>query len=795
VALGAVWGSLGIRTDTGDRAAMIRRPSAASLVLALALSATAMAPTIGADPQPGSLTLPDGRVLPPMPSELMQPSVHASMLAEPPSAPLELQLADDSKTTAPAEPTAEPGGDQDAAAQTLVASGGSAVGPGGPLPNGLRREVLGFLPYWMLDAESLASMRYDLTSTIAYFSIGASANGSLVRSGAGWTGWNSSAMSQVVVNAHARGVRVVPTITLMSWSGNYTALSSLLNSATYRSRFIGEVVSVIRGRGADGVNIDFEPVPSSLRAAFTSLVRDLKAGLLNAGVGSYLTVDTMAGAATWATGYDLAGLTASGAADAVMVMAYDFSWSGSARAGGVAPLDSPYIFDARQAVADHLAMVDGSKVIWGIPYYGRTWPTQSDALNSLTCRATSPPTCPNSKITAPGASSAYYYTGALAHAAKYGRRWDAVGGVPWYRWYDATNTTWRQGYYDDAASLGLKYDLVTDNGLAGIGIWTLLMDAGRQELWHVIDDRFRRADARLAGADRYATAAAISANFYAPGVQAAFVATGADFPDALAAGPAAARLRGPMLLTGRTSLPSATANELLRLRPQRIVVVGAAGAVSDGVAAQLAAYTAGSVTRLAGSDRYHTAATISRAYYARGVPVAYVATGATFPDALAAGTAAAPRGAPVLLVKRDTIPAATATELSRLRPQRIVVVGGVGAVGNAVATRLASYTTGTVVRLAGADRYETAVAVSARSFPTDGPSEVFVATGANFADGVAGVAAAGARHAPLLLVAPDSLPPSVAGELRRLSAPTTWLLGSTGAISDRVRNQIRALWY
>jgi hypothetical protein len=73
--------------------------------------------------------------------------------------------------------------------------------------------------------------------------------------------------------------------------------------------------------------------------------------------------------------------------------------------------------------------------------------------------------------------------------------------------------------------------------------------------------------------------------------------------------------------------------------------------------------------------------------------------------------------------------------------------------------------------------------------------EVLVATGANFPDAVAGAAAAGVQRAPLLLVAPTALPSSVASELQRLSAPNTWLLGATGAISDSVRDQIRALWY
>src|SRR5688572_24578483 len=73
---------------------------------------------------------------------------------------------------------------------------------------------------------------------------------------------------------------------------------------------------------------------------------------------------------------------------------------------------------------------------------------------------------------------------------------------------------------------------------------------------------------RHAGADRYATAAAISAATFASGVQVAFVATGTDFPDSLAGGSPAGRLKAPILLTPRGDLPTATRAELVRLAPR-----------------------------------------------------------------------------------------------------------------------------------------------------------------------------------------------------------------------------------
>jgi len=119
------------------------------------------------------------------------------------------------------------------------------------------------------------------------------------------------------------------------------------------------------------------------------------------------------------------------------------------------------------------------------------------------------------------------------------------------------------------------------------------------------------------------------------------------------------------------------------------------------------------VTRVAGSDRYATSAAVSDATFQPGVPVAYVASGEEFADALAVGPVAGRAGAPILTVPADTVPVSVAEELDRLQPGRIVVVGGTSAVSNAVEQELGTFTEGGVTRIAGADRYATAAAVSA----------------------------------------------------------------------------------
>jgi putative cell wall-binding protein len=197
---------------------------------------------------------------------------------------------------------------------------------------------------------------------------------------------------------------------------------------------------------------------------------------------------------------------------------------------------------------------------------------------------------------------------------------------------------------------------------------------------------------RIAGADRYRTAAAVSAATFVPGVPTAYVASGTSWPDALAAVPHAARARSPLLLTAPASVPAALRTELERLRPGRIVVVGGTAVVSQAVAQALDAYTTGQVIRLAGADRYATAATISKFHMPSGAPLVYVTTGENFPDALAAGPAAAVRGASTILVKKAAIPAPSATELERLNPQRIVLLGGPQMVSTATEGGLRRYT-------------------------------------------------------------------------------------------------------
>ncbi|WP_192498666.1 cell wall-binding repeat-containing protein [Ornithinimicrobium pratense] len=292
---------------------------------------------------------------------------------------------------------------------------------------------------------------------------------------------------------------------------------------------------------------------------------------------------------------------------------------------------------------------------------------------------------------------------------------------------------------------------------------------------------------RISGSDRYASAARI-AETYPAGVPVAYLATGANYPDALSASALAGHQDAPVLLTRPGSLPTATRTQLGRLRPQQLVVLGGTGAVSSAVEQAASAY-AGTTTRVQGENRYDVSAGLARSYRP-GVPVLYVASGADFPDALSIGALAGRQGAPLLLTRPHELPQAIETEVARLNPGRIVVVGGPVAVQDRVVTDLRSHTSGAVTRVTGGDRYQVSAAVAGQ-FPT-GQNRVYVATGATFPDALVGAARAGSQGVPVVLSRSTSLPGAARQAITSLDAARGVLLGGPGALSSLVMDQVGA---
>lgn len=231
---------------------------------------------------------------------------------------------------------------------------------------------------------------------------------------------------------------------------------------------------------------------------------------------------------------------------------------------------------------------------------------------------------------------------------------------------------------------------VTTNRLEEEQPSTVYLVGGRETVSEDVEAQLLRYAGdvvRVAGPTRYHTTAAVSETFFDTEGD-VVLATGEDYPDALAGTPLARRVGGPVLLTGRDALPSPTEEELRRLAPDRVFVMGGTAAVSEAVVDRIRQVTGANVPRVAGANRYETAA--EAAELVGGLHV-FAATGQDFPDALAGGALAGMGPNPVLLVARDHAPQPTLTELHRRDADEITIFGGTAAVSERTENQLAHY--------------------------------------------------------------------------------------------------------
>ena len=325
----------------------------------------------------------------------------------------------------------------------------------------------------------------------------------------------------------------------------------------------------------------------------------------------------------------------------------------------------------------------------------------------------------------------------------------------------------------------------------------------------VVDDppanSFRFFVDRVAGADRYETAALLAARTDQDGEFPTFALARGDAPaDALTA----AQLGLPVLLTRPGSLPAATRDVLAQAEGAVVVVIGGEAAVSPAVVREVEDLpSTATVFRLAGADRYATASAVAaqnhndRSPAGTGLtdePAALLASGTGFTDAVAAGPLAAGGGEgpplfPLLLTRPGDVPQATLDALADAQVRRVVVLGGPAAVDPAVDAQLAQ--AGYVVeRLAGANRYETAALVADRALDLGlvDPARFTVARGDTFPDALT---AGSVRSEAVLLVDPrqTTLPAAteaLVADLADVSLRAT-VVGGTTAVPEVLLDEVR----
>lgn len=318
--------------------------------------------------------------------------------------------------------------------------------------------------------------------------------------------------------------------------------------------------------------------------------------------------------------------------------------------------------------------------------------------------------------------------------------------------------------------------------------------------------------ASFSGKSRYDTMqlimdAAISENLFASGGTVG-VASGADFPDALAASGFCGLAEAPLILTDPAGLSSQAESVIAKLNPSSIVLFGGEGAVSLNTEASLRnEFPGAKVTRISGDDRYRTADAIFE--NGKGWSnQAIIVNGENSADALSAAPYAYAAKCPIFLADaQNGLDAETRKAIRDGGFSSVLIAGGTGAVPAAVETQLREDTEGLpVLRFAGSSRYETCelIAEWAMGLTSDtvrplvqmNAGNPSVATGNGFADALAGAAFCGRQSSVLLLA--DDLDGGMAcisGTLAEnaSSVNKVSILGGTAAVAENVRKEIRII--
>lgn len=278
---------------------------------------------------------------------------------------------------------------------------------------------------------------------------------------------------------------------------------------------------------------------------------------------------------------------------------------------------------------------------------------------------------------------------------------------------------------------------------------------------------------RISGSDRYQTAVKVSQQGWTT-ADTVVITIGTNYPDALAGTPLAYSLNAPILLTEATRIPESTKDEIRRLGAKNTIVLGGVSVISNSVETELKNLGL-SVTRVNGNDRFETAVNINE-QLGTDSDTAVIVNGGNFPDSLSVAALAARSGYPIFLVEKFTIPSSVKEALKNY--QNTIVIGGESAISNNVFSQLPN-----PKRIAGIDRYETSAQIVKELSSSQG-EQIYIATGQNFADALAGSVLAAKQNSAILLVQKDTIPEPVKLVIEKNEITQIHVIGGTAAVSD-----------
>ena len=293
---------------------------------------------------------------------------------------------------------------------------------------------------------------------------------------------------------------------------------------------------------------------------------------------------------------------------------------------------------------------------------------------------------------------------------------------------------------------------------------------------------------RISGIDRYQTAVNIRKELESFNLQGdtVILLEHNSFSDGIPAIPLAILEQAPILYTASNSLNLTTKEELNRLKPQKVIILG--GAISTTIETELRNMGIPTIERISGPDRYETSVKIAERILDEYTSMAYIVYGEDFPDGLAAGPSAARYNAPILLTRTGSLPLAVENFI-KANPniKEFKIVGGSAVVSDGVMNYLSQF--GEVSRIGGSTRYDVSANVN-KGYGAARTGAV-MATGTAFPDGLPAAVLAGIRGYHLLLTPPTSVSSSTIDFLNTSAVSNFYIIGGTGAISSEVEAQLK----
>lgn len=323
----------------------------------------------------------------------------------------------------------------------------------------LTHTVFGWHPYWANGKEK--NYDWNLISDFCYFSYEVDPlSGSPITT-------HQFLTAPSVTTALDKGKKVHLSVTLFKDHGIF------LTNENSKLNLINNLGNLLQQRGAHGINIDFENLPKSQLKIFNQFVAQLGDSLHARNAAYELSLCVFA--VDWNNSFQEEDLDKK--VDFFTLMAYDFHYGGSENAGPVDPLypyKNGYDYSISRSVTYYTAAgIPPSKLILGLPYYGREWQTISnDPFARTTGKATSSRTV----------SQIYNQLNAQEILPKI----EEKSASSYFSYQKEGN--WYQCWYSSDEQLKQRYQLVKRRDLKGIGIWTLGNDGIYQNYWNAIKD-------------------------------------------------------------------------------------------------------------------------------------------------------------------------------------------------------------------------------------------------------------------------------------------------------------------